>query len=204
MHQLLTLLLFLCSFCGFSQLYVADDLVFSLVSSETVFTTQETVNTINSSIHGEGFFYLNSSQSQNLNSSSDFTRLPNLRLQNADLVDITMRVDIQHALIIDSGTLLLSTDLYLQDATALLIFGNGTVSQTALGQLVFKSQITPNDFSLTLDTSTTLLFSLTHTVDIIEVSELFSTLLSHFERGPFIFKSPYLNLSSPPPKRILA
>jgi hypothetical protein len=52
MRQYLTSLLFLCSFFGFAQLYVAKDAVFSLPSSESTFNSQESINTINASVSG--------------------------------------------------------------------------------------------------------------------------------------------------------
>tara|TARA_B110000967_G_scaffold34788_1_gene33682 strand:+ start:2472 stop:3089 length:618 start_codon:yes stop_codon:yes gene_type:complete len=205
MRQIITLLFFSSSFFGFAQFYVADNGVLTLASSETILATQETVNTINSSIHGHGVFYLNSTQSQKLNSTSDFLHLPNLRLMNADLVDISTRVEVHLSLVIVAGTLKLNEDLYLQDANALQLLGNGVVLPSATGKLKCKSLITSNHSSLAVCVSNILRISITTTLHTIEVSECNRTIpFSHFESCVFCYKTPYLNLNFPPPKYVFS
>ena len=104
MRQIVTLLLFLSSLCGFSQLYVAEGAVFSIPSSESTFSSQESINIINSSVKGQGLLYFNGEVLQHLNSSETVLQIPNLQLKNADLMTIEMVLEIQHTLIIDSGT----------------------------------------------------------------------------------------------------
>ena len=202
MRQIITLLFFSSSFFGFAQFYVADNGVLTLASSETILATQETVNTINSSIHGHGVFYLNSTQSQKLNSTSDFLQLPNLRLMNADLVDISTRMEVQHSLVIGIGTLILSRDLYLKDTNALQLLGNGAVLPSATGQLVYKSQHDLNRTLLALSTSTSLLSFVTPSIHRIETRQYPLMSLSGFERLVFCYQMPYLNLSTLPPEHI--
>jgi len=105
MRQYLTSLLFLCSFFGFAQLYVAKDAVFSLPSSESTFNSQESINTINASVSGQGVLYFNGVDIQHLKSSETVLQIPNLRLKNADLVSIETLLELKHDLMIESGTL---------------------------------------------------------------------------------------------------
>ena len=69
MRQIVTLLLFLSSLCGFSQLYVAEGAVFSIPSSELTFSSQESIKIKNSSVKGQGLLYFNGEVVQQLNSS---------------------------------------------------------------------------------------------------------------------------------------
>ena len=97
MRQIVTLLSFLSTLCGFAQLYVAEGAVFSMPSPESTFSSQESINTINSSVKGNGVLYFNGKLVQQLNSSETALQIPNLQLKNADLVAIETVLEIQHS-----------------------------------------------------------------------------------------------------------
>ena len=203
MRQLFTRFLFLSSLCGFAQLYVAEDAVFSIPSSESTFSSQESINNINSSVTGQGTLYFNAEVLQYLSSSETVLQLPNLRIKNADLVTIHTDLEVQQSLIIDSGTLTLSEDLYLQDATALQTQGDGAVVPTPTGQLIYKSQrsITNHTPGAICDSITFLSFVTPSTLSI-EFIEWPVRTLSNFESFAFHYHTPYMPLSTPPPKHI--
>ncbi len=204
MRQYLTSLLFLCSFFGFAQLYVAKDAVFSLPSSESTFNSQESINTINASVSGQGVLYLNGVDIQHLKSSETVLQIPNLRLKNADLVSIETLLELKHDLMIESGTLVLSKDLYLQDAAALQLSNDGALVPTPSGQLIYKSQITENHSPLAVVVPSLAQPFVTPTIHTIEVIQWLSLPLSKFESIAFCFyQTPYMNLSTPPPEAVL-
>ena len=201
MRQIVTLLLFLSSLCGFSQLYVVEDVVFSIPSSELIFSSQESVNIINSSVKGQGILYLNGKFEQHLNSTEAVIHLPSLRLKNADLVTIHAALEIQNFLIIDSGTLTLFNNLYLQDSAALQTFGDAAVLPSTFGQLVYNSQYISNHFPLAVCSSSLLLTFIAPSIHKVKTTEQWSLrFLSYFENLASYYHSPFLALSTPPPK----
>ena len=201
MRQIVTLLLFLSSLCGFSQLYVAEGTVFSIPSSESTFSSQESINIINSSVKGQGLLYFNGEVLQHLNSSETVLQIPNLQLKNADLMTIEMVLEIQHTLIIDSGTLTLSKDLYLEDSAALQTFGEAAVLPSTCGQLVYKSQRISNHFPLVVCPSPLLLTFVAPSIHRVKTTEQWPLrFLSNFENVASYYHTPFLSLSTPPPK----
>jgi hypothetical protein len=178
--------------------------VFSLPSSESTFNSQESINTINASVSGQGVLHLNGADIQHLKSSETVLQIPSLRLKNADLVSIETLLELKHDLMIESGTLILSKDLYLQDAAALQLSNDGAVVPTPSGQLIYKSQITENHSPLAVVVPSLAQPFETPTIHTIEATQWLSLPLSKIESIAFYFyQTPYMNLSTPPPEAVL-
>ena len=184
-----------------AQVYIHEDLIVSFDNKSVIMVSSAKVNQINSSIQGSGVFMLNASHSQNLKSSKSKLHLSNLRIKNADLVTIEMVLEIQHTLIIDSGTLTLSKDLYLEDSAALQTFGDAGVLPSTCGQLVYKSQRISNHFPLVVSPSPLLLTFVAPSIHRVKTTEQWPLrFLSNFENVASYYHTPFLSLSTPPPK----
>ena len=185
------------------QVYIHADLVVS-IDKEFFIVSTASINQIDASIEGNGVFILNAKHPQLLQSSKAVLSLPNLRLKNADLVSIETLLELKHDLMIESGTLVLSKDLYLQDAAALQLSNDRAVVPTPSGQLIYKSQITENHSPLAVVVPPLAQPFVTPTIHTIEVTQWLSLPLSKFESIAFCFyQTPYMNLSTPPPEAVL-
>ena len=204
MRQNLTLLLCLCSLYGSAQLFMQNGTTLSLENPQTILSSQESINTINASVSGQGVLYFSGADIQHLKSAQTVLQIPNLRLKNADLVSIETPLKLKYDLIIESGTLVLSKDLYLQDAAALQLLNDGAVVPTPSGQLIYKSQITEHHSPLAVVVPSLAQPFVTPTIHTIEDSQWLSLPLSKFESIAFCFyQTPYMNLSTPPPEAVL-
>jgi hypothetical protein len=154
MRQNLTLLFVLCSFLGFSQLYVSEGTLFSLETPETLLSSQEVINQVDAPLYGRGLLFLNHSAVQQLRSTQTLLSLPSLHLANATLVRIETAVDIHNQLRIDAGVLVLDQDIHLP-SKALLVLGATASTESQSGQLRFHTQ---------LDTDTSVVWHTTPTV----------------------------------------
>ena len=150
MHQNLTLLLFLCNFCGSAQLYVQEGTIFSLDTSETILSSQESTNQINAPINREGTLFLNSESNQQLLSTKKYLELPNLRIENSDYLYIGTALDIKNQLILESGQLKFY-DVALANPMALVLTENANVCLSVIGQLSYtRTQLVEISHSLVL------------------------------------------------------
>jgi hypothetical protein len=155
MRQNSTLLLFLCSFLGFSQLYVSEGTLFSLETPQTLLSSKEVINQVDAPLYGQGVLFLNHSAAQQLHSTQTLLSLPNLQLANAALVRIETAVYIHNQLRIDAGVLVLDQDIHLP-SKALLVLGATASTESQSGQLRFHTQL-DTDKSLVWHTTPTVL-----------------------------------------------
>ena len=139
MRHNINLLVFLCSLYGFSQLYVSEGTLISLMTPETILTSQESLNQIEAPIIGKGVLYLNKFSTQRLISTQPFLTLPTLQIANAKFVALETALNMQHQLVIETGVLTLCHDVLLLNK-AHLILGERVRIQTPTGQLIYKTQ----------------------------------------------------------------
>lgn len=135
------IILFLCSLSGFAQFYVTDGTLFSLQTSETILSSQETLHQINASVLGNGAVILNSTSKQQLTSTQAILELPTLHIKNADLVQLQTDLHIQNQLHIDRGLLTLSNLLKLPDPSALRLGAQAFLYLMPQGQLLYDTQL---------------------------------------------------------------
>ena len=140
MNKILSIVLLLCSFYGFAQLFVAEGTIVGLETSQSVLSSQESNNQIDASILGEGTLYLNSTLAQELTSAQEFLDLPSFQLQNASLVHIKTALNIRNQLRIETGVLTLSYDIILHSKAALVLGTNAHINTTTHGQLLYTTQ----------------------------------------------------------------
>ena len=155
MRQNSTLLFFLCSFLGFSQLYVSEGTLFSLETPQTLLSSKEVINQVDAPLYGQGVLFLNHSAAQQLHSTQTLLSLPNLQLANAALVRLETAVYIHNQLQIDAGVLVLDQDIHLP-SKAVLVLGATASTQSQSGQLRFCTQL-DTDSALVWHTTPTLL-----------------------------------------------
>lgn len=130
------------SFFGSAQFYVQKNTLFSLKSTETILSSKEAVNQIDSAVLGEGSLYLNASASQDLRSTEQVLELPNLQLKNASLIHLDTALAIDQQLVVENGLLTLSQTLFLHPPDALVLLANAHIHASATAQILYTMQLT--------------------------------------------------------------
>ena len=139
MRSKLTLLLCLSSLIASAQFFVKQGTTLSFTTPETLVSSQESLNQIEASIHGNGTLYLNSTSQQQLASTQTNLELPSLFIQNAHLVQIQTALQLQY-LEIENGQLQLNHTLLLPNPRALKLGDTAAVANNSKHQLLYTTQ----------------------------------------------------------------
>jgi len=155
-HILLVLCLLFSSAAAWAQLYVQKSTSLSLRNSQTILSSQETLNQIDADIVGQGSFYLNSTTTQHLTSTKQL-ELPNLILANANTIHLETAILIQHQLVIETGILTLSQELMLNSQADLVLGEGAGIDATTTGLLIYKNTQLENSNPLAITLTTNFL-----------------------------------------------
>ena len=139
-HRLIILVL-ISNFLCFSQLHIKEGTTFTLLDANSFLSTKEYINTINTTMSGQGTLVFNRNSEQVLTSTQSVLILPNLVLKNADLLRIETVVSVQNKLFIYEGELVLLHDLHLQDNKSLVLFNESKIKETEQGKIVINSNL---------------------------------------------------------------
>ena len=158
MRLTINIIFILSSLYSYSQLYIPSGTIFTLKSTETQLSSNESINIINTHIVGNGVFNLIGSSEQYFESSKGSLELPNLCIKNASLLYLNTALTINSELIIENGILVLSHDLKLNSPSALILKGQSSIIETSNGTLLFmeyfKKQFFTNEILSVFYTST--------------------------------------------------
>lgn len=201
MRRNLTFLLFLCSLCGFAQLYVQEGTVLILSSSDALLSSQETHQQINTALTGKGTLLLNSTSVQQLSSTQAILELPTLHIKNANLVSIQTALILKDQLILDRGVLQLTHTLILTDFSALVLGKTAGIHTTPYAQLRYTTQLT-DSLPLAGITATTKLLSVEPILSPLSLVVVENTERSQFGMLPQMGYDAYFQRSTPPPKAV--
>jgi len=199
MRLIVIVFLLFSSLYSYSQLYIPSGTIFTLKSTETQLSSNESINIINTHIKGTGVFNLLGSSEQYLESSKGSLEMPNLFIKDASLLYINTALSINNELIIKNGILDLSHDLKLNSPSALILKGQSSIIETSNGTLLFmeyfKKQFFTNEILSVFYTSTKNCYNALSFV--IVKLPLNKSTLKHIDDYKVITKT-----STPPPKLV--
>ena len=147
MRLTINIIFILSSLYSYSQLYIPSGTIFTLKSTETQLSSNESINIINTHIKGTGVFNLLGSSEQYLESSKGSLEMPNLFIKDASLLHINTALSINNELLIENGILVLSHDLTLSNPDALILKGSSEVIETSNGKLLFLEYFNERPFA---------------------------------------------------------
>ena len=201
MHHRLIILVLISNFLCFSQLHIKEGTTFTLLNSNSFLSTKESINTINTTISGQGTLVFNRNSEQVLTSTQSVLILPNLVLKNADLLRIETVVSVQNKLFIYEGELVLLHDLHLQDNTSLVLFNESKIKETEQGEIVINSNLLDFFHPIAYSSNTPTIVFVNTQSSSKTTSPLFTTALrANFDLNTmnnYIF---YIIQPTPPPK----
>ena len=139
------------SVAAWAQLYVQKGTVLSLANTQTILSSQETLNQIEADILGQGNFYLNKTTAQRLTSIKHLI-LPRLTITNANFIHLETPIEIRHQLVIETGILTLSHKLILPSQAAFVLGEGAGIDEITSGLLIYThTQLEPsNPLAITL------------------------------------------------------
>jgi len=144
-HLLLVVCLLFSSVAAWAQFYVQKGTVLSLGNTQTILSSQETLNQIEADIVGQGSFYLNKTTAQHLTSIKHLI-LPNLTIANANFIYLETPIEITHQLVIETGILTLSHKLMLTSQADIILGQGAGIDQSTSKLLIFThTQIAPSN-----------------------------------------------------------
>jgi hypothetical protein len=201
MRPIAIFILFLCSLSGFAQFYVSEGTQFSLQTSKTILSSQETLHQINAPVLGNGAVILNSTSKQQLTSTQAILKLPTLHLKNANLVLIDTPLALQHQLLIDTGQLTLFYNLRVSDPTAIVLGTEASMFLTSNAQVVYTTQVETSN-SLVVATNLILL-KYTRLKTVLEFSKTVQAVAIIFNFDTVVFNEydVFFKQSVPPPQK---
>ena len=201
MRHTIRVILLLSGLYSYSQLYIPSGTVFTLDGLETQISSNESINTINTTISGQGTLVFNRNSEQVLTSTQSVLILPNLVLKNADLLRIETVVSVQNKLFIYEGELVLLHDLHLQDNTSLVLFNESKIKETEQGEIVINSNLLDFFHPIAYSSNTPTIVFVNTQSSSKTTSPLFTTALrANFDLNTmnnYIF---YIIQPTPPPK----
>ena len=150
-HIFLVVCLLFSSVAVWAQLYVQKGTVLSLGNTQTILSSQETLNQIEADIVGQGSFYLNKTTAQHLTSIKHLI-LPNLTITNANFIHLETPIEIRRQLVIETGILTLSHKLILTSQAAFVLGEGAGIDEITSGLLSYThTQLEPyNPVAITL------------------------------------------------------
>jgi len=141
MHHRLIILVLISNFLCFSQLHIKEGTTFTVLDANSFLSTKEYINTINTTMSGQGTLVFNRNSEQVLSSTQVVLILPNLVLKSADLIRIETVVSVPKKLFIYEGELVLLHDLHLQDNKSLVLFNESKIKETEQRKIVINSNL---------------------------------------------------------------